>query len=232
VTALSATTTYCVDLTSAAAVTNAVAGEYHPTVTVGSDSTTTAIRTISNDQIVVSATVPPTFNFALSGNTDSFTGNLSTTAVTSTSGKTVTITTNAASGWIAWVKNLNGSSGAATKGALKSVSASNYTIPITNANALGSASHILSTGSEDYGLGVLIITDAAGGGTVLLDAAYDGTSAKAGVLDPNGYRAIASANGTANGDIITLIERATVAGNTPAASDYSDTLTVIAAGNF
>lgn len=232
VTALAATTTYCVDLTSATAVTNATAGEYHPTVTVGSDSNTIALRTISNDQIVVTATVAPTFNFVLSGNTDSFTTNLSTSSVVSTTGRTVTITTNAASGWIAWVKNLNGSSGAATKGALKSASAANYTIPTTNANALGSASHTLSTGSEDYGLGVTITTDAAGGGTVALDAAYDGTSSKAGVLDPTNFRPIASANGTTSGDVINLAERATISGSTPAANDYTDTLTVIGAGNF
>ncbi|CAN5379770.1 hypothetical protein BH10PAT3_BH10PAT3_3030 [soil metagenome] len=232
VTALSATTTYCVDLTSATAVTNATAGEYHPTVTVGSDSTTVALRTISNDQIVVSATVPATFNFVLSGNTDSFTAPLSTGSVVSTTGRTVTITTNAPSGWIAWVKNLNGSSGAATKGALKSALASNYTIPTTNANALGSASHTLTTGSEDYGLGVTITTDAAGGGTVALDGAYDGNSSKAGVLDPTNFRPIASANGTASGDVIDLKERATIAGATPPATDYTDTLTVIGAGNF
>lgn len=232
VTALSATTTYCVDLTSSSAVTNATAGEYHPTVTVGSDSTTVAVRTISNDQIVVTATVPPTFNFVLSGNTDSFTTGLSSSSVVSTTGRTATITTNASSGWIAWVKNLNGSSGASTKGALKSATAGNYTIPTTNANALGSASHTLSAGTEDYGLGVTITTDAAGGGTVTLDAAYDGTSTKAGVLDPTNFRPIASANGTANGDVIDLKERATITGATPAANDYTDTLTIIAAGNF
>lgn len=232
VTALSATTTYCVDLTSSSAVTNATAGEYHPTITVGSDSTTVAVRTISNDQIVITATVPPTFNFVLSGNTDSFTTSLSSSSVVSTTGRTVTITTNANSGWIAWVKNLNGSSGAATKGALKSATAGNYTIPTTNANALGSASHTLSAGTEDYGLGVTITTDASGGGTVTVDAAYDGSSTKAGVLDPNNFRPIASSNGTANGDIIDLKERATITGGTPAANDYTDTLTVIGAGNF
>jgi hypothetical protein len=232
VTALSATTTYCVDLTSASAVTNAVAGEYHPTITVGSDSTTVAARTITNDQIVVTATVPPTFNFVLSGNTDTFSSALSASSVVSTAGKTVTITTNAPSGWVAWVKGLNGSSGAATKGALKSSAAGNYTIPTTNSNALGSSSHTLSTGSEDYGLGVTITTDAANGGTVALDGAYDGTSSKAGVIDPTNFRPVASSNGTANGDVINLTERATIAGNTPAANDYTDTLSVIGAGNF
>lgn len=233
VTATTSGTTYCVDFTTAAAVTNpTVAGEYHPTITQGTDSTTVAVRIIADDQIVVTAVVPPTFNFVLSGNTDTFSANLSTGSVVSTAGKTVTITTNAASGWIAWVKNLNGSSGAATKGALKSAAAGNFTIPTTNANALGSASHTLSAGTQDYGLGVTLTTDAAGGGTVSIDAAYDGTSSKAGVLDPNNYRPIASANGTANGDVITLVERATIDANVPAATDYTDTLTVIGAGNF
>lgn len=236
VTALAASTTYCIDFTDADAVTLATAGEYHPTITEtggATDSTTVAVRTISNDQIVVSATVPPTFNFVLSGNTDSFTTNLVSSGYTSTSGKTVTITTNATNGWITWVKDLNGSSGASTKGALKSVTASNYTIPTTNANALGSASHTaLSAGTEDYGLGTTITTDAAGGGTVALDPAYDGTSSKLGVLDPTNFRPVASSNGTANGDVITLTERAQIAGGTPAANDYTDTLTVIGAGSF
>jgi hypothetical protein len=233
VTATTFGTTYCVDF--AAAVTTPTAGhegEYHPSVTQGTDSTNVALRVITNDQIVVSATVLPTFNFVLSGNTDTFATPLSTASVVSTAGKTVTITTNAASGWITWVKDANGSSGAATKGALKSAAASNFTIPTTNAVALGAVSHTLTTNSQDYGLGVTITTDAAGGGTVALDPAYDGTATKAGVLDPNNYRPVASANGTSSGDVINLTERATIDGAVPAATDYTDTLTVVGAGNF
>jgi hypothetical protein len=237
VTATTSGSTYCVDFTTAAAVTTPTAGhegEYHPTITQGTDSTTVAVRIIANDQIVVTATVPPTFNFVLSGNTDAFSSSLVGSSYTSTAGKTVTITTNAATGWITWVKDLNGSSGASTKGALKSAAASNYTIPTTNANALGSASHTAAgANTEDYGLGVTITTDAGGGGTVALDPAYDGTSSKLGVLDPNNFRPVASSGGTANGDVITLTERAQIsAGATPAATDYTDTLTVIGAGAF
>lgn len=233
VTATTSTTTYCVDFTTASAVTNpTVAGQYHPKITQGSDFVNVGVSVITDDQIVITAAVPPTFSFTLTGNTDSFTAPLSTSAITSTTGQSVTITTNAASGWIAWVKGLNGSSGGATKGALKSASASNFTIPTINANALGSASHSLTTNTQDYGLGVTITTDAAGGGTVTVDAAYDGTSTKAGVIDPNNFRPIASANGTANGDTINLKERATIDGAVPAATDFTDTITVIGAGNF
>jgi hypothetical protein len=191
------------------------------------DSSTYSEAIISNDQVVVSAVVPPSFSFVLSGNTDSFTTNLSTGSVVSTSGRTITVTTNAASGWIVWAKDLNSSAG---KGSLQSATAGNYKIAGTS--AAGAASHTLTPGTEDYGLGATINTDAANGGTVTLDAAYDGTTTKAGTLDPAQYRPIATSNGTANGDIIALNGRATIAGQTPAASDYTDTITLIGAGVF
>lgn len=232
-TATTSGTTYCVDFTTVAAVTTpTVAGEYHPRITVGVDSVDIGVRVITNDQIVFNATVPPTFNFVLGGNTDNFTAPLNTGSITSTTGTSVTITTNAASGWITWVKGTNASSGGATKGALRSASASNFTIPTTNANALGSVSRVFTTNTQDYGLGVTITTDASGGGAVALDSAYDGTGTKAGVIDPLNYRPVASANGTTSGDVILLTARATIDGAVPAATDFSDTITVIGAGNF
>ncbi len=230
---MSASTAYCVDLTFASAVTTpTTAAEYHPTVTTktggsATDSTNIALRIITGDQVTVNATVPPTFNFVLSGTTDNFTANLSTSSTISTTGTTITLTTNAPNGWVVWARDLNSSGG---KGALNSATASNY--KITSSTAIGAASHAASAGVEDYGLGVTINTDAGGGGTVSLDAAYDGTSTKLGTLDPAILRPIASANGTANGDIINLNERAMVAGQTPAASDYTDTITFVGAGRF
>jgi len=95
-------TTYCADLTSATAVTNATSGEYHPVITIGSDSNTVALRTIAEDSVVVTATVPPSFNFAFNNTTADAFGNL-TTSGSSTTGKTITLTTNAASGWIVFL---------------------------------------------------------------------------------------------------------------------------------
>lgn len=191
------------------------------------DQTTYDLNIISNDQVVVNAVVPPSFSFTLSGNTDSFTTNLSTTSLVSTSGRTVTIITNAPNGWVVWVRDLNNNGG---RGALRSATAANYNI--TGSAAVGTASRTFTNGTEDYGLGVTINTDAAAGGTVSLDTAYDGTANKAGTLDPTQLRPVASANGTANGDIIALTGRATIAGQTPAASDFTDTLTVVGAGRF
>ncbi len=225
---LAVSTTYCFDLTSTTAVTTPTAGIYTGNVatqTAGSaaiDNIDVAERIIANDQIVVNASVPPSFTFALSGNTDTIPA-INSGTISSSTGRTVTITTNASKGWIAWVRSLNGG--------LTSASASK-TILTTQ---VGSAAHTLSASAEDYALDVDLTTDAAGGGTVTIDSFYNGASTSAGGgIDNTKLRPIASSNGTAggSGDVLTLIERASAAVDTPAANDYTDTLTVIGAGSY
>jgi hypothetical protein len=223
VTALSATTTYCVDLTSASAVTDATAGEYHPTITAGSDSTTVALRTISSDQFAVNATVSPTFNFVLSGASDSFTSTLGASSVTSTSGITATVNTNAKSGWLVWAKDA--STGIVSASQSKTIAA---TTPGTAAT--------LSNGAEGYVFALTNIAQGSGAGTASPATAYDGT-ASAGV-NSNGsgldtaLRQVASSTGTASSAVLTFKERAAVSATTPAASDYTDTITLIGAGSY
>ncbi len=222
VTALSATTTYCVDLTSSSAVTNATAGEYHPTITAGSDSTTVAVRTISDDQVVVSAIVPPSFNFVLDANTTSFTANLDSGFVRSTTGRTVTITTNAVNGWITWVKD--------SQQGLRSTVASKL---IATTGTINGAVDTLTAGTEGYVLDVDKTTDATGGGTVTIANEYNGGANQGGTLSGT-FQPVATSNGTAGsgGDVLTLVGKAAIAGDTPAAPDYTDTWTVIGAGTF
>jgi hypothetical protein len=219
ITALAATTAYCVDLTSASAVTNATASEYHPVITVGADSATVAVRTVSNDQIVVTASVPPTFNFALNGNTDSFASNLSSGAVSVTTGKTITVNTNAKNGWFAWASDTNSG--------LTSASASN-TIP----SITPGTSATLTAGTEGYVFGITSITQGSGGGTTTAATAYNsnGTSTGSG-LDTT-IRQIASSNGTANGAVLTVKELAAISPVTEPGTDYTDTITIIGAGYF
>ncbi len=219
VTALAATTAYCVDLTSTTAVTNASAGEYHPTITAGSDSTTVAVRTVSNDQIVVSATVPPSFNLALSGNTDAFTSNLATNAVGVTAGKTVTINTNAKNGWFAWAYDSN--TGLNSAFAAHTISS---TTPGTGAT--------LTAGTEGYVFGITSITQGTGAGVTSAVPAYtsNGTSTGSG-LDAT-VRQIASSTGTANGAVFTVKELAAISPTTQPGTDYTDTITIIGAGYF
>src|SRR3990172_6680137 len=70
------------------------------------DSGNYATAIISDDRIVVSAIVPPTFSMVLGGgNTAPFTANLSASSIVSTNGNSVTIATNATNGWMSWVKS-------------------------------------------------------------------------------------------------------------------------------
>lgn len=219
VTALSAATVYCVDFTTAASVHNPTAGEYHPTVTVGADSTTVAVRTVSNDQVVVTASVPATFNLALSGNTDSFPSSLSASTVGVTTGRTVTINTNAKNGWFAWAFD--------SSGGLSSASAA-QTIPSTTPGTGAT----LSAGTEGYVFGITSITQGSGGGTTSAVAAYSSNGTTTGSGLDSTIRQIASSNGTANGAVLTIKELASISATTKPATDYTDTITIIGAGYF
>jgi hypothetical protein len=223
VSALTAGTVYCDDLTFASAVTTPTAGEYHPTITVGPDSDTVAVRTISTDQFVVSGTVVPTFNLALSGNADSFTANLAPGSVVSTTGVTATINTNGKTGWVAWAKGQNAGLTSATR---------TKTIPATTPGTAAT----LSAGTEGNVYGVTAITQGTGAGVTTAAPAYDATAS--GGVNSNGsgldtsIRQVAQSTGTAGNTILTLKERAAISAVTPAAADYTDTITLIAAGSF
>jgi hypothetical protein len=226
---LATSTTYCVDLTTSNAVTNPAAGGYTlklATQTSGDadiDTKYIGSRVISDDQIVVTAVVPPTFDFVLSGNTDSFTTLLDSASVNNTTGRTVTITTNAAKGWITWVKSANQG--------LSSASAP-YTIA-SGAYTEDNTVDTITAGTEGYVLDVNLSTDpGTDGGTVTVDGDYNGAAAGEGGRLNSTFRPIASSNGTSDGSVLTLIEKATIRGSTPAANDYTDTLTVVGAGNF
>ncbi len=231
VTALSATTVYCADLTTSNSVhTPTTAGEFHPTITVGSDSTTVAVRVVTGstgDQVVVNAVVPPTFNFAISGcasNIDNFTANLAAGSVTSTGGCTITVNTNAKTGWFAWARDSN--TGLTSAAASKTIAS---TTPGTNAT--------LSSGTEGYVLGVTSISQGTGAGTTSATNAYgNGSGGTAGAGQGSGLdstlRLIASSNGTAASATLTTKEAAAISSLTPAATDYTDTVTFIGAGSF
>jgi len=113
------------------------------------DQTYYGVAVITNDQITVTATVPPIFIFSLSGNADSFPGDLDPTVINSTTaGIFGHIVTNAKGGWIAWAKD--------SQQGLYSASV-NYKI-----NTLGTVDGTPTTlvvGTEAYQLDVNILTD-------------------------------------------------------------------------
>jgi hypothetical protein len=191
----------------------------------GSDAATAdtkdvAVPTIADDQIVITATVAPSFTFVFGNNSQSL-GTLSTGTVTSGSGTGITITTNAASGWLAWAKSANAALNSAASGDT-----------IATTGTVNGAPSSLSAGTEGYVLDVDLTTDGSNGGAVTIDAEYLGADTSSGGTLSTSFQPIATANGAASSDIITLIPRVAISGLTEAASDYTDTLTVVGAGNF
>jgi hypothetical protein len=223
---LTVATTYCFNWTNTAALSikaTATASNSGTVTTRDSvpatiDTANFATASITDDQIVVSATVPQTFSFALSANTDAL-GTLSTGAVTtSPTPRTATVNTNAKNGWLVWAKDastgLNSATGAYTVGS---------TTPGTNST--------LVAGTEGYNLGGTS-TQTSGTGTITIAAPFVGAGAgQGGGLDTT-LRTVATSTGTANNAVLTLKNNAAISGITPAAADYADTITVVAAGLF
>ncbi|MBP9728091.1 MAG: hypothetical protein KBD27_01805 [Candidatus Moranbacteria bacterium] len=223
-------TLYCFNFTGTSTLTNAAAGND----LVGSittqlagpttiDNSSFALSTITSDQIVVSATVPATFSFTLSGNTDTI-GTLSTTTASS-AGKTVTIATNAAAGWVAWVKSANAALNSASTGASIATAG---TVNNTPSDLAALTGYVLDVDiTTDSGTGTGTVSQASDYG-----AEYAGANATSGGTLSTTFQPIAAANGTTDGDVLTLIERAKISAVQAAATDYTDTLTVVAAGRF
>lgn len=228
---LTVSTLYCFNFSGTSTLTTGTAGNDRTgTVTTRATGPTTidssgyALSIVSDDQIVVTATVPATFSFALSGNTDTFTGNLSTTTV-STTGRTVTIATNAASGWVAWVRSANAALNSASTGASIATAGSVDNSPTDLASATGYVLDVNIT--TDSGTGTGTVSQASNYG-----AEYNGTNTTSGGTLSTTFQPIAASNGTTDGDVLTLIERAKITAVQAAAADYTDTLTVVAAGRF
>lgn len=219
-------TLYCFNWTNTAgvSVTATPSASNAGTVTTRDSGPTTidtasfSTASINDDQIVVSATVPQSFSFALSGNTDAL-GSLSTGSVAvSPTPRTTTVNTNAKNGWVVWARD-------ASTG-LNSASAS-----ATIASTTPGSNSTLSAGTEGFNTGV---TSAQTGGTGTITVAVPfvgGLTGKGGGLDTT-LRSIASSNGTANNAVLTLTNNAAISGTTAAATDYTDTITVVGAGLF
>lgn len=223
---LTAATLYCFNWNSSTAVSvkssatssNAGIVETYTSTPTLIDSASYSTASIADDQIVVTATVPQAFSFALSGNTDAL-GTLSSGAVSSSpTPRTVTINTNAASGWNVWAKD--------SSTGLASVTASK-----TIASTTPGANSTLAAGTEGYNTGVTS-TNGGGAGTISVVAAFvGGATGKGGGLNTS-FASLATSSGTATNHVLSLTNNTAVAGATPAATDYTDTITVVGAATF
>ena len=223
---LTAGTLYCFNWTNSAAVTvkssatssntGSIATRTSGPATIDNSDYSTA--SLSGDQITVTATVPSTFSFALSGTTDAL-GTLSTSSVVSSpTPRTATINTNAKNGWQVWAKDAN--TGLLSSSASSTIAS---TTPGTNST--------LVAGTAGYNTGVTS-SQVGGSGTITVATPFVGTgTGQGGGLDTS-LRSIATSNGTADTAILTLKNNVAIGATTPAANDYTDTITVVGAGLF
>lgn len=184
------------------------------------DSTKVASRYITNDQVVITANVPPTFIFSLSGNTDAFTADLDSTAVRTTSGIGLTVSTNAPRGWTGWVKSTNA--------ALSSISTGESVGTSGTVNATPEA---CVAGTDCYVLSVSV-TQGTGAGALTANTEYGGNGTTTGGTLTTGYLPFASQTQKVSNDLIVFKGIASIVANKAAGSDYTDIWTIIGAGNF
>jgi hypothetical protein len=210
---LAVSTLYCFNWTTASAVTvkssatSSNTGSVTTRTSAPADIETGSYATasIADDQIVVSATVPSVFSFALSGNTDALGTLSSSSIVSSPTPRTATVNTNATNGWQVWARDTNTGLTSATA---SSTIAS--TTPGTNST--------LSNGANGYNTGITQ-TQAGGSGTVTVAAPFVGTGAgQGGGLDTT-LRTLASSTGTADTAVLTIKNNVGISPTQAAASD-------------
>ncbi len=218
-------TLYCFNWTNTAAVsvkssaTSSNAGTVitRTSVPANIDTGNFSTASVSGDQISVTASVPSTFSFALSGTTDAL-GTLSTGSVTvSGTPRTVTVNTNA-SGWQVWAKDAN-------------TGLTSTTASATIASTTPGSNSTLSAGTAGYNTGVTSSQVGGSGSITVATPFVGGSTGRGGGLDTT-LRSLATSNGTADTAVLTLTNNVAIAATTAAASDYADTITVVGAGLF
>ena len=177
-----------------------------------------------SDQVTINATVPPSFTMALSVNSLTFASDLTTTSLDSPS-MTVTLTTNAFNGWATWIRSLN-------NGLKSTAYPANI---ITSDNTTPAACTAKTIGQPFYQFAVTSNTHALGTGAITILPKFSPCAAGAGGSFGGGalvWQEFARSNGTASNDVLTILARAGIAGLEAAATDYTDTWTIIGAANF
>lgn len=216
-------TYYCFRFTNTAALTTPAATS--GSVNVGTITTRTltpttidtasfgmAIVASGSDQVSISATVPATFSFSLSATSIAL-GTLSTSAVTS-GNVTLTISTNGKNGWNAWVKSANAALSSTNSGG--SISSSGTYPTVTDISA--SSGYVLDADATT--------------GAPSIAAGYNGTDTNSGGKLDTYFQHLAYKTSAVSGNVVTINVRAKAAATTPYGTDYADTLTVVASGEF
>jgi hypothetical protein len=216
ITALSINHSYCGVLTGTSgvsndSVTNPAAGVYSGSITAGTDQAAQfADDVISTDQVLVTATVPASFTLVISASSDPFTANLSALSIGATTGVTATVTTNG-TGWYIY--------GTDSNTGLTSASTST-TIP----SATVGAADTLTAGTAGYDTA---ITTAQNAGNYVAGAPGVGSGLSSTTMEK-----LVTGTGPTASQTAVFKEYAAISGVTPAATDYTDTITLVGAGTF
>ena len=182
----------------------------------------TSVVATGADQIVVTASVSASLTFSLSANSIIL-GTLSSGTTVSNSGSPViqSVSTNARNGWVSWVKS--GTNGGSDVGALHSTTAN---ADIDSPGAFGGGTETLSNSG-----GYVLDVD-TGTGSPTIGTEYNGTTAdEGGHISFTPFRQTASTTAPAS-NTVNLVVKARSSSTTPAATDYTDTLTIVVAGSF
>ena len=177
----------------------------------------------NGDKVIISASVAPNFSFSLSGNSDTV-PQVDFTNTQTSSGITMVVGTNSPLGYTAYVKSANA----------QLQSASQPTTPITTGTFDGTPD-ALTPGTTNYtfvpttGTACTLCT-----GSIVYNGEYAtaGDITKGGAFNGTNFASFMSRTGYTNSDTINLRERVTVANTIAYANDYTDTLTIVAAGNY
>lgn len=187
---------------------------------------TSILPTANGELIGVTASVSGTFTFALSGGATGQTLPLgvlnSSTPTTAPYVVTATMTTNAQRGWLAWVKSANAAlSSAATGSTLPSVS-SGTAVDLTSNTGYGLYAY------SDFATTANVTVPFEGG----VGGAGTWVGTKVGQIHSTQFDQIASYGSAISSQTFKIGTRAKLAGTEKPATDYADTITVVAAGSF
>jgi hypothetical protein len=224
---LAVSTLYCFNWINTAAVTtpasanNSLSGAIQTQTAAAAaiDTGNFSTATVASDSFTVNATVAQTFQFSLSGASDTLPALTSASVQQSSSPVSANVSTNAKNGWQVWANDSNSG--------LTSAAAST-TIPATSVGA----NTTIGSGAAAYVTGVNT-SNGTGSGVVSASGAYANASTlgKGAGLDTT-LRTMATSNGPNGGAAVTFVNAAAISATTPPASDYTDTITVVGAGLF
>lgn len=195
---------------------HATAATYTISISVAStDTGKIAIVILDDDQFTVTGIVDPTISFSLSATATDF-GTISSSSVTTSSPNIIlTLSTNANSGYTITIQDQGDG----------------------NNPGLYNSSAPFLVGSGDYSYGdTANLSSVAGYGiqassaTATIAARYNQSSNTIGGYERTA-QSLATYSGTADTHTVAITSKTKVSGSTPA-GNYSDTVTVIATGNF